>query len=301
MKKKNIKIKTLLWRKDVTSNFFFANMPFVNRYYNFVETENPDYILYYYAVNPKSLPVGPTRISIPVENKFPDMSSCDWCFGEKYEDMIKHKRYFRLPGYTRLGAGKNLIKGAAYSPEKILRTKKKFCAFIYWNPSCTFRNKFFKALSAYKKVDAPGRACNNMPPIGGRKNWNQVKAQVHSTNVYEAYREKINFLKDYKFCISFANESSVGYTSEKIYHTMLANCIPIYWGNSKVSREFNTKSFLNFHDYGSVKALVDRIAEIDSNDDLYLEHLRQPWLPNNELTKWLNPKRYRSIFSKVFG
>jgi len=59
------------------------------------------------------------------------------------------------------------------------------------------------------------------------------------------YPEKVAYLRDYKFSISIENRIAVGYTSEKMYNAMQADCIPIYYGNPSVHRDFNTKSFIN--------------------------------------------------------
>jgi hypothetical protein len=291
-----------MWRDFVTANVLFDRMPYIRERYNFVETNNAPYYLYWYAANRKRIPKGAIKIEIPVENKYPNMKACDWAFSVKYGDEINDKRHMRLPTYTRLGAGTNLIKGAKYNPQSILKQKTKFCAFVFWNASAKFRKNFFHELSKYKRVDAPGRACNNMRTISGHKNWNAVYNHIHgSAGSLNRDIEKVQFLKQYKFCISFANESSVGYTSEKIYHSMLANCIPIYWGNPLIHRDFNPKSFLNYHDDNSVSTLIDRIIALDKDDDLYLEYLKQPWLPGNKLTPWLNPKAYINRFREIFG
>src|SRR5438309_10477229 len=77
---------------------------------------------------------------------------------------------------------------------------------------------------------------------------------------------KIEFLKRYKFNIAFENASLPGYTTEKIVEPMAARCLPIYWGNPLIHREFNPKSFLNYVDFRDEAALIERIIELDQND-----------------------------------
>ena len=167
---------------------------------------------------------------------------------------------------------------------------RKFCAFIYSNSSAEIRNQFFKKLSEYKRVDSPGCVFRNMPRFG---------TACLQSDLFHA--EKIEFLKDYKFIIAFENVSSPGYTTEKIYHAMAAGCIPIYRGNPLVHRDFNPKSFLNFHRYGSMDKLIDRIVEIDNNDDMYTKMARQPWYPDNKLTPYVDDDLYMKRFTQIFG
>src|SRR5262249_24450240 len=113
-----------------------------------------------------------------------------------------------------------------------------------------------------KPIDSAGKVFNN---VGGR--------------IGRTVAEKLNFIRPYKFTIAFENESHPGYTTEKIYEPMLVNSLPIYWGDPLVHRDFNPASFLSFYDYGDQDALIDRVIEVDRNDELYLNYLQQPWLP----------------------
>ncbi len=61
--------------------------------------------------------------------------------------------------------------------------------------STKVRNNFFLKISKYKKVDSGGLALNNIGYI---------------------VKNKLEFIKDYKFTIAFENSSYSGYTTEKI-------------------------------------------------------------------------------------
>jgi hypothetical protein len=149
------------------------------------------------------------------------------------------------------------------SPKMIFSEKKKFCCFVVSNKSCRQRNNFFKKLSEYKKVDSGGKYLNN------------IGAPVEN---------KIEFIKDYKFIICFENISFPGYTTEKIIEAMKADCIPIYWGNPNISKEFNTKSFINVHEYRSFDEVIERVKQIDNNNQAYLDMINQPWLNDNTVS-----------------
>ena len=53
----------------------------------------------------------------------------------------------------------------------------------------------------------------------------------------------------YKFTVAFENNSALGYNTEKLTDPMLAGSIPIYFGNPQIGRHFNTRSFINAHEY----------------------------------------------------
>jgi hypothetical protein len=289
MSKTTIYIACRLWA-GATANVLFAKMPYILDEFNFVESTSPDFYIFA-NVREADLYNNCVKIYFPGENKDIDMRVCHWAFGERYEEEVNNPHYMRLPNYARLGAGTDLIK-QKYQPQKILNSKTKFCAFVYKNSGVEFRNEFFRALSKYKRVDSPGEALNNMPsidPPGTRAEF------------YTSYNTKINFLKAYKFTIAFANACLPGNTSEKIYHAMLANSIPIYWGNPLVHRDFNSKSFINVHEYPSPKDALKRVIEVDRDDNLYLKYLSEPWYHHNIPTQYTDPNvllaRFRTIFS----
>jgi hypothetical protein len=285
----------LSYNKQITPQEFFAHMPYMLKRYKFITTNNFKYILYNLShKNGKNY----KKIFYTVENLVPEMDSCDWAFSFQYDRDFKQPRHFRMPNYVRLGAGENLIK-KNIKPKKIMKRKKKFCAFIYRN-NVPFRNKFCFELSKYKKVDSPGNCCNNMLNI------TKILRKRGIFNL-KKYEEKVEFLKDYKFCISFENASSPGYTGEKIYHAMQAGCIPIYWGNPLVHRDFNPKSFINSGDIKAknlsqrIEYLIERVKQIDKNHDLYAKMLKEPWYHNNRLSKYVDPQRILKRFDLIFG
>ncbi|MBU2634655.1 MAG: hypothetical protein KJ674_05460 [Nanoarchaeota archaeon] len=234
------------------------------------------------------------RIFYAAENMIPDMSKCDWALSYCYEEEFNHPKHFRIPFYLVMEFGENLIK-KKINFEEIKKEKTKFCNFIYSN-DVEFRNRFFKKLNKYQKVDSPGRCMNNMPPIGNYKEPGQ------SRNAFTWLEEKTNFLKKYKFTIAIENFlNSPGYVTEKITHPMIVNSIPIYWGNPLISRDFNPKSFINIEDFKNFKGVIKKIEEIDQNDDLYEKMLRKPWFKNNKPNKYVDEKKLLKKFKEIFG
>jgi hypothetical protein len=228
----------------------------------------------------------------------PNMDECDWAFSCYFEEDINHPKYMRIPVFMicdyplkRLGAPP-LKKEIDF--KKIKKEKKKFCNFIY-SQDIPERNNFFKQLSKYKEIDAPGRCMNNMPPIGSHSD--AKKSRLARTWV----EDKLDFIKKYKFTIAFENISRPGWTTEKLTHPMLVNSIPIYIGHPSVVKEFNPNSFINFNNFKNMKEFIEYIIKVDKDDKLYERMLREPWYKDNKLPRDFDIKRIQKRFKEIFG
>lgn len=119
-------------------------------------------------------------------------------------------------------------------------------------------------------------------------------------NIGYRVHDKLGFIKDYKFNIAFESGSYPGYTTEKILEAMLANCLPIYWGNPLIYKDFNPRSFLNYSDFGSAEALIEEIIRVDNDDNLYRKYLSQPYYNNNEVNDSIKPENVLRQFDYIF-
>ncbi len=212
------------------------------------------------------------------EGTKPNMQECDWAFSSYLEEDIGHQNYCKISlllitDYP-LGKQTRLPFKRKIDFKKIKKEKTKFCNFIYAQ-DINKRNDFFKKLSKYKHIDSPGRCMNNMPSIsdGDQRASRLSKSWVGA---------KLNFIKPYKFTIAFENEIKDGWTTEKLTHPLLVNSIPIYVGNKKVGKDFNTESFINYHDFNSMDKFIQHIIEVDNNDELYKQYLKQPIFKTKE-------------------
>ncbi|HTE39305.1 MAG TPA: glycosyltransferase family 10 [Steroidobacteraceae bacterium] len=214
-----------------------------------------------------------TRIYYTGENTRPNFGHCDWAFSFDYNE---HHRHMRLPYYFFVNP--NILIG----PKDIgaaLEAKTKFCAFVYSNVKARTRIKFLEKLSRYKQVDCGGGVRNNL-----------------------GYRvgDKIAFLQAYKFNIAFENESYPGYTTEKIAQTFMGNCVPIYWGNPLIDRDFNREAFVNCHDFRNLDQVVDFVVELDRNDALYRRCLEAPAFVDDRLTPFVDEDLILDRFEEIF-
>lgn len=200
--------------------------------YTFEESTEPDFIIF----GPYGNDIPPkgdyTRIGYFCENLVPDFSVCEWAFGVPAEQELRNPKYKRIQWH---GLNPNSLIKTDIDAEAIYASKTKFCNFLYGNP-VPYREEFFRQLSKYKKVDAPGKRMNNM-------------AGINSQYQGDTWSIKRQFLSTYKFTIAFENYIYPGYQTEKLYDAMLAQSIPIYCGDPNIGEIFNTESFLNVPEY----------------------------------------------------
>ena len=70
---------------------------------------------------------------------------------------------------------------------------------------------------------------------------------------------------------------------------MSAGSIPIYWGSNRVAEEFNEKAFINANKLKG-QELLDRIVEIDQNDELYRAIINEPVFPEDKFPDEILPQ-----------
>lgn len=164
----------------------------------------------------------------------------------------------------------------------ITRDRTKFCAFIVTNPSNQLRNQMFHALNAYKPVDSAGRLFNNVGDaifagLGG--GGGELK--------------KHEFLKNYKFCIVFENSSSEGYATEKLLHAKAAGCVPIYWGDPSITKDFDPTGFIDVTGCKTVEEMVQMVKDVDESPAKWQQMAKVPALSTEKVDT------VRSTFSEM--
>ena len=79
-----------------------------------------------------------------------------------------------------------------------------------------------------------------------------------------------------KFTLCGESIKHEGFITEKIFDALLNDTIPIYYGSSTISHIVNKNAYIDVSDFDNVDDLVKYIIELDSDDEKYLEKLRQP-------------------------
>ena len=263
---------------DVNNNFLIN---ILRKRFDVEISDRPDYV--FCSVKSENLfKYNCVRIFYTAENLVPDFNLYDYGIGFHYIEF--EDRYIRFPLY--LVDGFIAYKGDDYASDVQLALhkhenakrkfslKSDFCSFVYPNSKAAqCRERVFDALSEYKLVSSGGRYRNN---IGGPVD------------------NKLEFQTRHKFVIAFENTSTSGYTTEKIIGAFAAGAVPIYWGNPNITREFNSGSFINCHEYGltekgepeAIEKIVEEVKRLDNDDDAYYQMLETPaFTENNNINK----------------
>lgn len=264
MKKIKINFCDFYSEFDKKSSFLYK---ILQKFYIVEISEQPDYLFYSVFGIEHTKYNNCVKIFYTGENIIPDFNECDYAIG--FNDITFEDRYIRyLCNYNSDLTRKNISK------ELINRN---FCNFIYSNGSmgegAKLRQDFFTKLSKYKHIDAPGKICNNMI------------AKELEPRFGDWYKSKTEFLKKYKFTIAFENSQTNGYVTEKFFQPIQANSIPIYWGALDISKDFNTKAFINCNDYKNFDEVIEKIEYLDNNDEAYLAMLKEPIEKENSRLK----------------
>jgi hypothetical protein len=272
---------TGFWNGWYNDNNFFTQNVLAGENIEITPT-NPD-LLFYTVFGGKSyLDFNCPRVFWTGENVRPNYAECNLAVSFDYDD---HPQNVRVPLYAIHWWESIHVRPILVHPDPeslLLKSKDpaqrptKFCAFVHGNggegintwgnlqDGVSKRNALFHILNSKKRVDSAGTFLNN-------------------TGFTVDYMTKLNFIKDYKFTFAIENSSYPGYVTEKIMDPMMASSVPIYWGSSRVTEEFNPKSFIDANKFSSLQELADYLVYLDNNDDAYDEIYSQPFITGGKM------------------
>lgn len=272
MQKIRIKFTDFWYGFDPANNYFYK---LLSQQYKVEISDRPD-LLIYSCYGTEYIKYTCTRVFFTAENIRPDFTGCDFAFSF---DFSKQDNHYRLPLYALYTDNEKLLQYKTRELSSLnWRAKKKFCCMVVSNAASSKRIDFFKRLSAYKQVDSGGTVLNN---IGG------------------PVKDKLDFIKDYRFVIAFENSCYEGYTTEKIVEPLLTDCIPLYWGNPVIERDFNPARFLHLSAGKSDEDFIQEIIAADTNEEKALEILTAPVFNNNKIPGYIDKKNVLDFFETI--
>jgi hypothetical protein len=233
---------------------------------------------------------GQVRIYWGIEAVTPNFNVFDYAIG--FDRLTLGDRYARmhpLTSMSRFLSVESLLDGDAPAPTV---RPPRFCDYIYSNGGAhAMRARLFHRLSEYRTVDSYGSHLNNTDDRILRTTWDN-----------DWCTPKMDLHKEHSFSLAIENSLHRGYTTEKLATAFIAGTMPIYWGNPDVGLDFNTERFVNVHDYATIDAVVQRVRELDADDDLMQEALSRPALTDEQLRHYRDAdEELRAFLHAIFG
>ena len=167
---------------------------------------------------------------------------------------------------------------ATHSHPNSFEKREELMAFVVSNPICQFRNETFTLFNSYKKVNSGGALFNN---IGG-----QLALKYPGGGSGDI--SKYHFFSRHKFTLSFENSQSPGYITEKVLHSKMAGCVPLYWGDEGADRDFVPGSIINLSKFSEPEQILNIFKKLEENTSLCSKIASTPILNEAKLEKALN-------------
>jgi hypothetical protein len=227
----------------------------LRKHYMVQLTDDPDYVIYS-CDGTDFINYDCIRINIDLEMLVPDFNLTDYAIGEHCLQLDdRYMLFFPMVCFSSNSFSKEKILKRSNFSHQDMEKKEIFASFIHAWPGAQERNAMFDKLNKYKPISSGGRFRNNIGYF---------------------IKDKGPFISKSKF--HFAMSNRMYNSNEKIFEAFYNKTMPIYWGDPKIGRYFNTSAFINCHDYDSFDDVIARIKEIDNDDDLYVSMMRQPVL-----------------------
>ena len=196
------------------------------------------------------------RIFYTGENERPDLTFGEYSLSFDFDTY--NGRNLRLPHwylYVNWWNEPNFEHAAQISLEQLNKkwdpeeiwNRNEFCSIMIGNP---VQNRLTVANlidSTFGKVHCYGRVFGN--PYDG---------------------DKVKLLEKYKFNICFENSITDGYVTEKLLQAKVAGCIPIYYGHSTYTKDFNPMCAINYADFADDSGLIDQMYHLNNKDNFVL-------------------------------
>ncbi len=222
--------------------------------------------------------VKPYNYAKSIHNKFSTIITWD-------NDLVDNKKYFKF--YLPAALSEILPEARPFNSKKLLVN-------ISHNKYSDYKNELYSARReaiAYFDSHYP----NDFDLYGLR--WNQPITRLdlifpRLVKKYGTYRgfakDKIGTLSQYKFNICYENISDGnGYVSDKIFDSLAARVVPIYWGSPSAKKYVDPDAFIDrkkFKNDTDLAKFITQMTEVEYNK--YLS-AGDRYMKSEKYAKWL--------------
>lgn len=247
------------WPEITDENIF---LPILKKYFDVeISTSNPDVVIHsIFGGMKQSVNYKCKKILFIGENYRASNYPCDYSISF---DPHSDKNY-QLPLWQFYLILRPELKEKLFNINVKHESFDRFCSFTVSNPANFFRNAFYDQLNSYKRVYSYGRFKTNdtgLLQFSEGKYWRDAKYEFFLTHKH-------------KFAITYEHSSYTYYCTEKLMDGFLAGSLPIYWGDPKISINWNEKAFINSMKLG--ENTINIIKKLDTDDELFRSIYNEP-------------------------
>lgn len=111
--------------------------------------------------------------------------------------------------------------------------------------------------------------------------------------------DKLDTLAQYRFSICYENMTNCpGYISEKIFDSMYAGCVPVYWGESEVEKIIPANAFIDRRRFLTHEELYSFLISMGKEEwDQYVHNMKD-FLDQSEFVRSYRPESFVNAMMK---
>jgi|ETNmetMinimDraft_33_1059910.scaffolds.fasta_scaffold04512_4 hypothetical protein len=235
----------------------------------------------------------------------------DYIFTSNHK-IVDNKKFFFINAHTNISKNNKRIKSekfffssftvanrASYHPTSNHKKKIEIIQWFEKNQPSNFHlygsdwNKYkivgngwltniLKKLKSGLLLHIINRIINKIYKLPFLKKYFRINLKVYKGFV----ESKIDTISKYKFDFCIENSSYPGFISTRIFHSFLANTVPVYLGPQDIEKFIPGNCFVNLNNFNSVSEIYDFLINISDKE-------YQTYLKN--ISNFLNSKKFKDF------
>lgn len=180
-------------------------------------------------------------------------------------EFFEYSRYLRFPLWLLYmfepeSTEKDIVRRCAELDRPIMGNRKKFACHISAADETGVRKGMCLGVSKVGQVDCAGKLLHNCDDL-----W----------NVYGD--DKKSFMMNYRYNLCPENSNAAGYVTEKLFQSIDAGCVPVYWGdyNRPELDVLNQDAILFWKKGGDNAELLEFVQRLEEKPSMYEDFFHQ--------------------------